>query len=229
MKLNRNPFAPLMAKLNAMTPRERVIATGVLLVVSYALADYTLLAPFQTTLTTQNGQLAQLRQEVQTLEGAVVDIMRRHQTDPDAVIKSTLAAQKSQLTTLDQQLVELQQAIVGVIPPDQMAQFLEQLLRQNHPVEILAATNLPPIPVTLTLPAVVTGQPDQVVPLLYRHAIQIRFQGEYRNIVTYLKAVEALPWRVVWQSIQLDTSAYPQVKVDLIIETLSLKQGFADV
>ncbi len=229
MKSNRNPLAPLMAKLNAMTPRERVIATVVLLAVSYALADSTLLAPLQATLATQNGQIAQLRQEIQTLEVAVVDIMRRHNTDPDAAIKRTLTEQKSQFNHLDQQLVEIQQAIVGVIPPDQMAQFLEQLLRQDHPVEIVAATNLPPIPVTLTLPAAVAGQPDQVVPLLYRHAIQIQFQGEYRNIVTYLKAVEALPWRVVWQSMQLDTRAYPQVKVELIIETLSLKPGFADV
>lgn len=56
---------------------------------------------------------------------------------------------------------------------------------------------------------------------VFRHSIRVTLQGKYVDIVRYLRAVEALPWRVMWDAMALESSEYPLSTVTVEFHTLS--------
>lgn len=64
---------------------------------------------------------------------------------------------------------------------------------------------------------------------IFRHGIEIEFYGDFNSTVSYLKAVEALPWRFYWDEVNYTVEEYPQALVKVVIYTLSLDRGWIDV
>jgi MSHA biogenesis protein MshJ len=52
--------------------------------------------------------------------------------------------------------------------------------------------------------------------------MELVIEGRYLDILDYLRALEALPWRFNWQSLQLDSSRYPLSRARIELSTLSL-------
>ena len=69
---------------------------------------------------------------------------------------------------------------------------------------------------TFNLEVSEAGQPQ-----IYRHVMQIRFEGRFRNILAYLNRLEGLDWKLMWDRITLKTDEYPVVEADIEISTLS--------
>jgi MSHA biogenesis protein MshJ len=60
-------------------------------------------------------------------------------------------------------------------------------------------------------------------PLAFRHAMEIEFRGDYQQTVSYLKALEELPWHFFWQNVYLRTDEFPERVIKLRVNTLSLE------
>jgi MSHA biogenesis protein MshJ len=75
-------------------------------------------------------------------------------------------------------------------------------------------------------PAEVAGAtgatPDALGQPPYVHAIEIVIDGQYADILDYLAALEALPWKFRWSSLDLTTAGYPLNRVRIELSTLSL-------
>jgi len=69
----------------------------------------------------------------------------------------------------------------------------------------------------------------QTPPDIFRHGIEIEFYGDFKSTVSYLEAVEALPWRFYWEEVSYTVEEYPRALVKVIIYTLSLDRGWIDV
>ena len=63
----------------------------------------------------------------------------------------------------------------------------------------------------------------------YVHAIEIVIDGEYADILDYLSALEALPWKFRWTSLDLSTAGYPRNRVRIELSTLSLDSTWLGV
>jgi MSHA biogenesis protein MshJ len=61
------------------------------------------------------------------------------------------------------------------------------------------------------------------------HAIEIVIDGEYADILDYLSALEALPWKFRWTSLDLSTAGYPRNRVRIELSTLSLDSTWLGV
>ena len=61
------------------------------------------------------------------------------------------------------------------------------------------------------------------------HAIEIVIDGEYADILDYLAALEALPWKFRWTSLDLSTAGYPRNRVRIELSTLSLDSTWLGV
>ena len=61
----------------------------------------------------------------------------------------------------------------------------------------------------------------------YRHEITIVLKGEYEPFIQYLKALEVLPVRFFWDSVEYEVSHYPNSKITLHIHTLSHDDRFS--
>jgi len=42
-------------------------------------------------------------------------------------------------------------------------------------------------------------------------------EGDYASVVAYLRALEALPWRIHWRKLELTAGEYPTNRVRLVI------------
>jgi MSHA biogenesis protein MshJ len=48
-------------------------------------------------------------------------------------------------------------------------------------------------------------------------------------VVNYLETIEALPWRLFWDRIEVETLEYPQASIRLRAYTLSFAEGWIGV
>lgn len=82
----------------------------------------------------------------------------------------------------------------------------------------------------LTLVDVQTLSPKELVQVnvkaknetaLYRHAIRLTFDGEYINLVNYLKMIERLEYPLWWDEIEYKITTFPKARIVLTVYTLS--------
>ncbi|HBC57674.1 MAG TPA: hypothetical protein DCZ03_10965 [Gammaproteobacteria bacterium] len=57
--------------------------------------------------------------------------------------------------------------------------------------------------------------------IVYRYPLAITFSGDYFDTLAYLKKLESMEWRPVWETLEYEVTGYPQAKVTLQIYTLS--------
>ncbi|WP_220720215.1 type II secretion system protein M [Agarivorans litoreus] len=137
--------------------------------------------------------------------------------DPNQDVRRQLKQLNAQLTQIDQSL-EQQQA--GLIPVEQMAEVLEQLLQQSSGLVLVAMDSLAPKPVLSNE----ESNPDSLN--FYRHGIRLKLSGGYFPLLKYLQIVEDLPQRFLWQLIDYQVEEYPKADITIDIYTLSTNKDF---
>jgi len=66
-------------------------------------------------------------------------------------------------------------------------------------------------------------------PVLYRHGVELTVDGSYADLLTYLKALEAMPQRVLWGGVQLKVEQHPKATLTLRLYTLSLSRTWLEI
>lgn len=66
-------------------------------------------------------------------------------------------------------------------------------------------------------------------PQVFKHAVELEFQGDYRSTLRYLKNLENLPWRFYWDGVSYEVIKYPKASITINIYTLSLDKGWMGV
>jgi MSHA biogenesis protein MshJ len=81
--------------------------------------------------------------------------------------------------------------------------------------------------VTATATATTPAPPADTGP--YLHPVELVVEGNYLDIVTYLHALEALPWHFYWRVLELETRTYPRNRVRIELSTVSLEKEWIGV
>lgn len=228
----------LSTRLDAMTLRERamvfaaVVAAVLFLIYSFAV---------EPLLTRQKQLLTQIKQQENQISGIDMEITAKAQgfvPDPDAATRSRLAELRREIDTTGAGLMAMQK---GLVAPEKIAPLLEQLLRGNGKLKLMALRSLPVAglneairldanggkPAAETTPpplAPGVAAPAKPRELLYRHGVEIVLQGSYLDMISYMDALEKLPLQLFWGKAQLDAQQYPNSRLTLTLYTLSLDQ-----
>jgi MSHA biogenesis protein MshJ len=154
-------------------------------------------------------------------------------SDPRQVNLHRAGQLQTQLAGLDSQL---KNTASGFVSADRMIQVLHDVLDAQGSLELVSIRNLP---VTSLVPPASTepGQPmvdgaaqvAQAAQPPFVHAVEIVIDGQYNDILEYLAALEALPWKFRWTSFDLSTAGYPRNRVRIEIATLSLDSTWLGV
>ena len=225
----KEQWQKLSARFNALAPRERVLvffaAVAGTMLVCYALALDPLLAR-QKRLTQQ---LAEARQNIRNAD----NVLRARETlsDPDSVRRSYRDALRRQLAEIDRDMHGLQSRLV---PPERMPKLLEEMLRKNRALQLVALRTLPvqqfekpgaaPTPATggkTAKPA--AKEPERSI---YQHSVEITLQGSYADLHDYLAQLERSPLQMFWGRLSLDAGQYPRLRMMLTVHTLSLSKAW---
>ena len=204
---------PLFARYEALSLRERAfvsLAILGLLVVSW---DSLLMEPLRLKRSGLEGELA-------NASAFGVTPQSEDASDPRQVSIRRAGELQTQLQGLDAQLAN---TTSGFVSSTRMIEVLHDMLDRQGRLGLVSIRNLP---VTGLIPP---ADPTAPARAPYVHAIEIVIDGEYADILDYLTALEALPWKFRWTSLDLSTAGYPRNRVRIELSTLSLDSTWLGV
>jgi MSHA biogenesis protein MshJ len=202
-------------RIDALELRERVLLLAATVAILFLSVDS---AGFQPTLKAQQVneerisglemKLGALRQQAMLLS---------YKTDEDA-----LAARHSSRDTLAAELAALDARIVdqlgALVEPAQAAELLEQMLTRHRGLKI---TSLRASAEPLNELAGNAGQAGK----LGRYQLDLVLEGGYLDLMRYLEALESMPWKFFWQTVDFRVDEYPRAVSRLQLYTLGAQDG----
>ncbi len=202
--------AELTARLDARTPRERLILLALSLAVVWLLMDSLLISPASQDRTREEQRGAQLRTRLQAAENTLGGLTAR--PDPNVALRERIERLNQELTLRQEAADSLQNRLIS---PRDMPAVLEKLLAGLPGLRVAALKTLPPEPIGL--------DPNQKIEeaALYRHSVSLTLEGGYADMVVWLERVEKLPKGVFWTRADLDAKAHPDLRLTLEVATLS--------
>jgi MSHA biogenesis protein MshJ len=223
----RDRLAQALDWLDARTARERafLLAAAVVAVAgAWKLALWDPLSELRARAAVElpllDAQLPALRAQLDRLEQAL-------SADPNAGARERKQALLAERAGLDGRLAELTD---GLIPPDEMAGVLRELVRAEPGLALVRLEALAAEPVLVgDMPAAAAPVPSEARPALFKHGMVIELRGDYLATLRYLESLEALPWRFFWDGLDYEVVDYPRARVRIELHSLSLLEGFLGV
>ena len=229
----RGSVATLAGRFDRLSLRERVLTSAAALTVLIALFNVLVLQRLEA-------RRARLAQQLTQIAAAIDEAAAGGGSDATGATlqrATTLAAKLSEATA------HLNSRSAGLIPPQRMTQVIHDVLSRQQGVTLISLRNLAPYalidgpegpgagtpsagsdsPTSQAAPdAPLTGTP----PGPYVHSVELVLQGRYLDVLTYLQALEGLPWHFYWQSLALDATRYPTTRVTVRLGTVSMSRDW---
>ena len=201
----------LADRIDAMELRQRVMLLVTALALLFFMADTFAIQPLimkqkegRQTITDLELKLELLRQRTGLLS-----------SNPDDWTSSLHNEMLAQLATLDRQI---QERIGGLLAPAHAIKVLEQVLEQEQGLELLEV-DAGSSPLTgVELP----GEENLPAAGIGRYQLQMQLEGSYLATLRYLHALENLPWKFFWESVDYQVTNYPNARITLDLYTLGL-------
>ena len=229
-------LAELREKYEELSLREQVMIVATFLVVVGFVWFQFLSDPMYRETKQLSTELNTLEQSVDKLRQQYQALSTRRASDPHRDLKDRIVLIDQQLSKVNQQLGA---RFHGLIEPRQMAQVLESVLKQHKDLKLLSVRSL--ASEQLIQPeseirdadseksGVVEDKSQQTRVDVFRHGLQIEFEGNYLATLDYLKALEGLDWEFYWDAVQLVVTDYPSSRVVITVHTLSLRDSWIGV
>lgn len=221
-------LSDLQEKINARILRERVLIFLSAIAVVFMLWNFIIQAPLdkkmqdiKTQLTTAETLRTTTQTEIATLTQALLN-------DPDTIKKAQIVQLQADILQVENQL---QSASHSLIKAEQLPQALHDALEKTSQLTLLQATTLPAH--ELQFLPLVTSENNAATEVqktgVYEHVVELRVAGNYFQVVEFLTALEALPWRFYWQRMDYKVMQYPNAEIILRVYTLSSEEGLLGV
>jgi MSHA biogenesis protein MshJ len=112
------------------------------------------------------------------------------------------------------------------ISPEQLPVLLRQMLGRSPQLKLESLRLLPGTP--LRPPGTAGSAPGkpagaQTGAEVYRHGVAVTLKGSYFELLQYLTELEKLPSTVLWGRLELQLEQYPEVRLSLVVYTLSTR------
>ena len=222
----------LLARIDALSRRERLMVLAAALALVGFVGDTLLLAPQRAQRLQLERDAARERSALAAMDVQIAELKRKLAADPDEVPRLRLQQLSAELSELNAGFQRLERSLV---PPEQMARLLEQVMQRTAGISVVRLQTLPP----RSLPeresdaaeaSVQTGGAPTAAapaqPALWRHGVELTVRGSYADLLRYLDAVERLPVRVHFGRAVLDASQYPNVDLRLTVYTLGMDRAW---
>lgn len=216
----------IVAKVDSLSLRERamIFLAAAALVVS--LADSLFLEPLFDKQKIVSAQVVQQQEKMKDVQAQIASLLQAKQADANSPLRERIRALHQQIADGD---VYLKSRRDKLVPPEKMAQLLEQVLNRNGRLQLVALETLPVSllvePSADASAARMAGSEKQI----YKHGVKITVRGSYADLVQYLTALEKLPTQMFWGVAKMDVVKHPTVELTLTLYTLSLDKTWLQV
>ncbi|MBL4762603.1 MAG: hypothetical protein JKY93_07895 [Gammaproteobacteria bacterium] len=236
MTSTMNGFTAAMAKVDAMTLRERVMVFFVVLVLLAVLWDQLYLADAMQEDKSLATEVVSMQLNSRTLSTQLDVLTIRAKQDPNKQRKAEIVLLQKQLQTVD---LELREKTAELIDPTEMVAVLEKMLASEPGLILISTATTGSSSALEYLKAGEKSDREDsedgaeldsdAAPKIYKHGLEMHFEGDYYSVVRYIKKLEDMEWQFIWDVVELKTAKYPKVIAKLHLYTLSLSEGWIGV
>lgn len=203
-------------KFDALSARERGLVAMSVTAFLFVLA-YLIFEPYWLERGKLDKGIAAMTQDNKKLQTQIKLFETRLSVDPNQDYRQRLVSLKSQLGDLDGQF-----ATHNVVPANYMPTLLNAVLEKARNIKVLSFKSLPP-------ESLLQGKGDKENINLYSHGVRLVIQGDYFSVLKFMKAVEEMPDKLYWKSMDYRVKDYPDADVVLEFYTLSINKDFISV
>ena len=205
----------LRDKANALSVRERVIIAGAVAVLLLGVFDQLLLRPWLQERATLDQTEQQLKIATDELSQRLTALETDLANDPNRKLKDSIAQLEARHRQVD---VEIAKITDGMIAPELMPSLLGELLSERSGLRVQSIKSSP---ASQLLSA---DKEKRNAPAIYRHDLELRLQGSFAQVQDYLRSIEALPQKLVWDELSFAVEHYPKGELVLAVHTLSARE-----
>lgn len=214
----------LEEKYNVRTLRERVmIAIAVFSIIYFfwynVLYSYFLASNEEVTKSLQN-----IKSQISQIESQIDNISTIVGRDPTSALILQSKTLKSENEILNQKIRDY---VKNMVPPTDMDEMLNDIIQKTSGMTVLSIENLAVTPLFETKNININGKDAEFQ--VFNHGIKIQLQGVYFDTLRFLKALEEQKLNVIWDSFSYEVIKYPNAKITLELNTLSLEKGWIGV
>lgn len=208
-------------RFDGLQLRERLLTGGLALLIVFVAADVLFLSPIRQSELNAQKQVEQLQMDLRQLETMLEEVSAGLNEGEELVAARRLSALKAELGSADEKLLEFQDRLID---PADMASVLQGLMQGYPGLVTESATNLPPRPI-----------PEEQDPAaseterLYQHTLELAVRGRYLDFLQYLRAIEALPWYLNFTALEIETEEFPENRIVLRVQSMSLSEEYLGV
>jgi MSHA biogenesis protein MshJ len=217
-------------RFEAFSLRERTLIAVAIAVVMFLLTDTLLLSPQKVKQEQIIAEMDSINLQTQALTDQIKVMSAALRGGEAEHIKARTREIESLLAKLQQQQKDL---TVEFIQPAQMAAMLRDMLHAENGLRLTRLQSLgaepmfPPPEQGAEAGAEKVSRSHQ--PEIFKHGLRIVFEGDYFKTLKYLRALEAMPWRLYWDNVEYQVTKYPRASVAITVHTLSLHEGWIGV
>jgi MSHA biogenesis protein MshJ len=198
----------LVARIDDMSLRERAMLFASISLVILLVAYAALLDPVLRKQKSLIDRVAREQNQINEIRGQIEQIVRAGDAKGRHPEQVAVDALERQIAELDRSLAAKQS---GLIAPERLPALLKDLLGRSKGVELESLRLLPGVPVKAG-----TGETS-----LYRHGVELAVKGSYFELLQYLEELEKRSSVLLWGSVELQVDQYPDVRLRVVIHSLS--------
>ena len=214
----------LVQRVDALSLRERLMVMAAVLFVLGALWEALLAAPLSAREQRATQQLNSLKQRIAALD----ETMAATAEGMDSNVPDKLKRLQQLRGRLDEANESFRIFLSDLVDPGQMRLVLEDLVARQGALRITGIRSLEPeqlFPDEEEEPSAAQRE----MPKLFRHGLALEMEGGYLECLSYLQALEILPWRIYWAKLDVETEDYPSNRILVELHTLSLDEEWMGV
>lgn len=243
----RRHWQKIRERFDKLRVREQVLVSVACAALLYTAIDALVVAPTAARYKRTVQDIAQKRQETDSLLAQVTAIKLKQGQDPDAVNRRRLEEMQSQLLQVQIAIREQSELLVAA---DEMSKVLERLLG-NHPrLELVELKTTPRGVFEVAVAPRQPGKPDfaskdsagkspaSAVPVkpgaavprgIYRHGLELSVRGGYLDLLRYVLDIERLAEKIYWERLELTVTDFPNATLKLTVYTISFDSAWMTV
>ena len=203
------------ARFDALSIRERALVAFALLAALIMIWTIAVLDPI-------SARQRHLLSEMSTLQESIAATSQSLDASESSSVTAALASEKKLHEELEALNVQLASKSGGLVPPERMVRVIHDVLSRQRGVRLVSLQNKP------VTALVQSAQPGSEAPASgpYVHPVELVVEGGYLDLLEYLRALENLPWRFQWKTLELTTVEYPLNRVRIELSTLSMDRDW---
>ncbi|MDD2760257.1 MAG: hypothetical protein PHH11_08170 [Methylomonas sp.] len=204
-------------RFSRLSPREKLMVVSAGLLTVWAVWDSLFFQDLRKSNMELRSEITALQNQLKTDRGIVAQLATMKAPDPNADARQQLQHLQQSVGGLK---LKLSQGDKKFVAAEQMAGALRDMLKQHGHLKLVKLESLPASPF---------GAAESQGVWIYKHTLDITLQGDYFSTLSYLKALESLPWRLNWANISYSVKDHPIAETRIQVYTLSFDQEWLRV